>query len=97
MKVWARIMRAHRIERDLVRAFEMERPTDVDGWNRVLDALCRPLDLARPVVLDKHVRELAHFGRTAFLPGDFMESVSFDRFEVELFPEKKKTSDARRP
>ena len=43
-------------------------------------------------MLDKHVRELERFGRTAFLPNDFMESVSFDRFEIELFPEKKKNN-----
>lgn len=82
-------MRAHRIERDAVREFPGERPGDAAGWNRVLDALCRPLDLARPLVLDKHVNELARFGRTAFTPGDFMEHVLFDRFELELFPEKK--------
>lgn len=90
MKIWARVMRAHRILRDHVQAFDVEKPADVANWNPVLVELCKPLDLARPIMLDKHVRELDRFGRTAFLPNDFMETVSFDRFEIELFPEKKK-------
>lgn len=85
-------MRAHRIQADHVQAFDGEKPTDVESWSGVLDQLCKPLDLARPVMLEKHVRELDRFGRTAFLPNDFMESVSFDRFELELFPEKKKNA-----
>lgn len=90
MKIWARVMHAHKIQRDFVQTFDMEKPSDAEGWNPVLIELCKPLDLARPVMLDKHVRELERYGRTAFLPNDFMESVSFDRFEIELFPEKKK-------
>ena len=85
-------MPAHRIQRDVVQTFDLEKPSDTEGWNPVLIELCKPLDLARPVMLDKHVRELERFGRTAFLPNDFMESVSFDRFEIELFPEKKKNN-----
>ena len=75
-----------------MQTFDIEKPSDTEGWNPVLIELCKPLDLARPVMLDKHVRELERFGRTAFLPNDFMESVPFDRFEIELFPEKKKNN-----
>lgn len=90
MKIWARVMRGHHILRDRVQVFDGERPTDLAGWNLVIGELCRPLDLARPILLDKHLRELARFGQTAFRPADFMEPVSFDRLEIELFPEKKK-------
>ena len=44
----------------------------------------------KPVLLKKHVRDLLQFRRTVFYPADFMESVEFDRFEIEIFPEKKK-------
>ena len=66
------------------------RPSDAEGWNRVLAELTKPLDLACPVLLEKHVQELARFNRTVFTPSDFIEGVSFDKFEVEIFPEKKK-------
>ena len=35
--------------------------------------------------LDKHVNELLRFSHTVFRPDDFMEQVTFDRLEVELF------------
>lgn len=88
MKIWARVMTRQRIEADCVQAFDA-RPTDADGWETVLHELCKPLDLSRPVLLEKHFRELARFDRTAFFPSDFMEPVPFDRFELEIFPEKR--------
>ena len=66
------------------------RPSDAEGWNRVLAELTKPLDLACPVLLEKHVQELARFNRTWFTQADFIEQVLFDRFELEIFPEKKK-------
>ena len=61
----------------------------------VLTDLAKPLDLACPVLLNKHVQELARFNRTVFTPADFIESVSFDQFELEIFPEKKKDKQGR--
>ena len=90
MKLWAKVHKQHKIIQEAVREFSLARPSDAEGWNRILVDLCKPLDLACPVLLNKHVQELAQFNRTVFSPGDFMESVSFDRFEIEIFPEKKK-------
>lgn len=89
MKIWGKVLKDHRIQHDAVLAFGQARPSDLSGWSPVLQALCKPLDLAQPVMLKKHLNELTQFGRTVFLPSDFLESVSFDRFEIELFPEKK--------
>ena len=90
MKLWAKVHKQHKIIQEAVREFSLARPSDAEGWNRILVDLCKPLDLACPVLLNKHVQELAQFNRTVFSPGDFMESVSFDRFEIEIIPEKKK-------
>ena len=89
MKIWAKVIKHHKITNEAVREFPA-RPSDAQGWNPVLTDLVKPLDLARPVLLNKHVQELAKFNRTVFSPADFIESVSFDRFEIEIFPEKKK-------
>ena len=72
-----------------MREFALARPSDLDGWMPVLHELCQALDLARPVVLEKHIRELDQFSHTVFRSGDFMEPIGFDRFEIEIFPEKK--------
>ena len=90
MKIWAKCLREQKIQKDVVQEFAPARPSELSGWSEVLVALCRPLDLARPVLMQKHVRELAQFSRTVVYPQDFMESVDFDRFEIEIFPEKKK-------
>ena len=90
MKLWAKVHKQHKIIQEAVREFSLARPSDAEGWNRVLVDLCKPLDLACPVLLNKHVQELARFSRTVFSQADFIESVLFDRFEIEIFPEKKK-------
>ena len=66
------------------------RPLDAQDWSRLIADIAKPLDLACPVLLEKHVQELFRFNRTWFTQADFIESVSFDRFELEIFPEKKK-------
>ena len=62
---------------------------DARDVHDAVDELCRAFDIARPVWLDKHENEMEKFGRTIFLADDFMESVAFDRFEVEILKEEK--------
>ena len=58
---------------------------EVEDWSEPFARLCHDMNLSRPVILKKHVRELNEFGHTAFLPADFMEPVDFDKLEIELF------------
>ncbi len=78
--------------RETVREFASARPSDMEGWSSLLHELCQDLDLCRPVVLRKHVNDLARFSRVVFKPADFIESVDFDEFEIEVLSEKKKCS-----
>ena len=89
VKIWAKVLKHHKIMQEAVREFPA-RPLDAEGWGRLIADLAKPLDLACPVLLKKHVEELARFNRTWFTQADFIESVPFDRFELEIFPEKKK-------
>ena len=89
MRIWAKTIHNHKIQSEVVREFALARPSDIEGWMPVLHELCQALDLSRPVLLEKHVRELGQFHHTQFRPGDFMEPVSFDRFDVEILVEKK--------
>jgi hypothetical protein len=57
----------------------------VEDWGEPLAKLCHDMDIARPVILKKHVRDLTQFSHTVFYPADFLEPVSFDRLEIELF------------
>ena len=89
MRIWAKTVKHQKIHSEVVREFALARPSDLEGWMPVLHELCQAFGLSRPVVLEKHIRELDHFSHTAFRQADFMEPITFDRFEIEIFPEKK--------
>ena len=92
MNIWAKVLTDHRIMNETVREFSSARPSDMEGWSVLLHELCQDLDLCRPVILKKHVNDLKQFSRVVFKPADFIESVDFDEFEIEVIPEKKKKS-----
>ena len=92
MRIWAKVLQDHRIMRETVREFSSARPSDMEGWSVILHELCQDLDLCRPVILRKHVNDLRQFSRVVFKAGDFIESVDFNEFEVEVLSEKKKRS-----
>ena len=90
MRIWAKVLKEHKIMRETVREFSSARPSDLEAWSALLHELCQDLDLCRPVILRKHVYDLTRFSRVVFKPADFIESVDFDEFEVEVLAEKKK-------
>ena len=90
MRIWAKTTIEHKIQTEVVQEFALARPSDLLGWTPIIDALCRALDVARPVILNKHVHELNTFSHTFFKVSDFMDDIAFDRFEIEIFPEKKR-------
>ena len=93
MKLWIKIYQEHKIINQAVQEYNSARPASVNGWAVLVAASCKPLDLACPIVLNKHLQELKRFSRTVFYPADFMEAVDFDRVEIEIFPEKSVNQD----
>lgn len=83
--IWVRLMRRTRIEKDATVDCAHE------DWQQALDAACRQMDMPRPLILPRHERDWQQFSQARFLPEHFMESVPFDRMEVEFIdPDKKK-------
>ena len=91
-RLWARIIRKQRIERQA---------TAECAWEEVQDALtglCHEFDIPRPLWLNKHEREFEEFRRTQFLPEHFMEDVPFQRLEIEYLEDgdrSRRSSDPR--
>ncbi len=81
MRFWGKIKTEDRILHDLV-----EESRDFPS---ALETLCNKFDIGKPIVCDKHLKEMKSFRRTLFYPDDFVESVSFDTFEIELIDIKK--------
>ncbi len=88
MKIWAAKRTVNKIIGDVVLSFDIRTKEEVEDWNPIIGELAEALDLARPVLLKKHIRDLDQFSHTAFLPSDFMEPIAFDKMTVEIFPEK---------
>ena len=73
-------------------------PCQPEDVKDALLTILQELDEPAPVWLGKHDREMSEFRRTTFSKGDFMESVSFDRMEMELLDEegvRRRSTDPR--
>lgn len=81
MRFWGKIKTEDRIVRDLVQE-------DRD-FTEALVSLCTRFDVGKPIVCDKHFKEMSSFNRTIFYPDDFIESVDFDTLEIELIDIRK--------
>ena len=90
-RLWARIIRKHRIERQGTYDCRYE---DVQ---EALTELCREFDIPRPLWLGKHEREYEAFRRTQFLPEHFMEDVPFQRLEIEYLDDDDRNRRSRDP
>lgn len=91
LQLWVRMIRKHRIIRSETAPFDGD-------LQETLGELCTRMDIPRPLFLGKHEREWAQFGQTAFSKDHFVESVPFDKLEIEQIDpdaKKKKSQDPR--
>ena len=86
--IWVRLMHKTHILRDVTVPCEME------AWQEALSHACHGLDAPRPMILPRHERDWEQFRQARFLPEHLVESVPFDRMEVEFIdPDKKKKNN----
>ena len=81
--VWAKIMLKDKILNDCV--YEGLNKVSFDSILKMLQVVCEKLDLSCPVLLETQIKHIKKFRRSSFLPSDFMESINFTRFDIELF------------
>lgn len=90
MRIWAVIRRKHKIVAQAVADAAHEGTAwSIDDLYGALQQCCEELDLAHPVVLEKHAKEMTKFGRTVFNKADFIDVVPFDQLEIELLDDKR--------
>ena len=90
--LWVRTIRHHRTDRQATVPC-----TRADARGALLEA-CHELDLPEPIWLEKNEREWDEFRMTRFLPDAFIETVPFERLEIEYIdPDapKKRSRDPR--
>lgn len=60
--------------------------------DKCLKEICQKLDISVPVWLKKHDQEFSQFKYVTFYPQDFIDEVDFDKLEVELIDDDKKSA-----
>lgn len=90
MKLWGIVRKDHRIQRQHTIEYPKLTRDSSPNWHELIGPLCEELDLSRPLILKKHLKEIADFSRVVFIPSDFVEPVDFDKFEIEVFYPKEK-------
>ena len=88
VKIWGNIIVKNKIVDSRMLSYDEEPALDL--YLYAVHELCNELDLAMPVVLSKHKNDMETFNLVKFLPADFIENVSFQRFDVEIFIDKDK-------
>ncbi len=68
----------------------IEDTSDVNRTKKVMDSLskaCADLDLAEPIWFDSNINEFKKHAKTRFRQDNFIESVSFSSFEIQVIEE----------
>jgi len=87
MKIWAITKKNNKIVLDMI---VENSAIEIDGISKLIAIVCEEFDIGKPLILSKNMMELSEFGRTVFYPADFIESIDFDTFEVEIVEDKPK-------
>ena len=90
-RLWIRLIRHHKIARQA---------TVECAWGDQRDVLrdaCHELDVPAPIWLNKNENEFEQFRHTAFNADSFVESIAFDRMEIEFLDDTEKKRVSRDP
>ena len=87
MRIWATMRKGHRIIGECTLQTAYQKREQVEDWPGLIGEACHALDLARPVILQKHLQDIDRFSRAIFKAEDFMEPIAFDRLEIEAIPD----------
>ena len=83
-RLWLKIIKDHRIERH----FTAE--CTYGEVKSCLNEMCREADLPCPIWLAKHENEFERLRKTSFSPDHFIESVEFDKLEIDFIDDSDK-------
>ena len=80
MRIWGKVIAKEKI----VKSKTIEVDASSTTFFNMLKDLCQALNISTPVLLDKHVYDFNLFHICVFKPDDFIESVIFDSFVIQL-------------
>ena len=80
IKIWGKLV----VKDTVIKSQTIEVDETSTSFFEMLKGLSESLNIATPVLLDKHVYDFNLFHTCIFKPDDFVESVVFDKFVLEL-------------
>ncbi|WZL81629.1 hypothetical protein QBE53_00540 [Vallitaleaceae bacterium 9-2] len=89
-RIWGKIIKDTRFVKDYVVAIEDSDLSKDQKIHEAIKQFCEYFDLERPHWFDKNTKELIMFSKTSFHDDQFIESIDFDYFEIEIIEEDKK-------
>lgn len=90
-KLWAKKFTKNHLTDSIV-VKSNENITTSEKKDKCLKEICQKLDLSVPVWLKKHTLEFSEFKYVTFYPHDFIDEVDFDKLEIELIDDDKKSA-----
>ena len=80
IKIWGKVILKEKIAKSKTVLVD---ETNTTFFNMLKD-MCQSLNIATPVLLDKHVYDFNIFHVCIFKPDDFIDDVYFDSFVLQL-------------
>ena len=81
IKLWAKIITDNKIQKDMI--YESADNYSRDDFFEHISEICYKLNIPTPAIVDSHFYNYEVFNTARFLPRDFVESVDFDKLEIE--------------
>ena len=86
MKYWVKTVKGEKILKN--RIVEMDIKLSKASFSTFVREVCLEIDEPTPIVVDSQFYNFNEFNVVRFKASDYVESVPFDRFTIELVAEK---------
>lgn len=86
-RIWVKIMKDNRLQRDLVVCNEDQSLNRTKKVFACLEDACYQLDLSKPIWLDTNISEFQRHDKTRFFSDSFIEPIDFDYMEFHIIEE----------
>ena len=86
MRIWTKLLKKEKIIKDNV--FVLPNNYDINRLSLYLSDICNELDVAMPILLEKHYHHLYFFKGTTFTKSDFIDECYFDKMVCEIIPDE---------
>jgi len=86
-RLWGKVMKNNRFVKEMVFEIDDFSMSRTEKVLECLDQSCMAFDLQKPMWFDKNTKEMIRFAKTSFHEDQFIETIDFDYFEIEIIEE----------